>query len=232
LTRIRRGDDRGRTRTDWLDSRHSFSFGSYHDSANMGFRTLRVINDDLVAPGGGFPTHSHRDMEILSYIVDGALEHRDSLGTGSVIHAGEVQRMSAGVGVTHSEYNHSMEQPVRFLQVWLLPRRAGLPASYEQKAFGRADKHNRLRLILSPDGRDGSVTVHQDVDGYLACLDAGSAVEHPLAPGRGVWLQVVTGSVRVGGETLVAGDGAAIEGERAVTAAGVEAGEFMLFDLA
>jgi redox-sensitive bicupin YhaK (pirin superfamily) len=229
---IRRADDRGRTNLDWLDSRHSFSFGSYRDPAHMGFRSLRVINDDMVGPGGGFPTHSHQDMEILSYIVDGALEHRDSLGTGSVIHAGEVQRMTAGVGVTHSEYNHSEEHPVRFLQIWFLPLRRGLQPGYEQKAFGKADKHNRLRLIASLDGRDGSVTVHQDASVYLAALDAGAEVEHELEPGRHAYVQVISGAVHLGDQTLGWGDGAAITDADVVRLQGVEDGEVMLFDLA
>ena len=229
---LRPAEERGRTRTDWLDSRHSFSFGNYHDRAHMGFRALRVINDDVVGPGGGFPTHSHQDMEILSYIVDGTLEHRDSLGTGSVIHAGEVQRMTAGVGVTHSEYNHSRDEQVRFLQIWILPERRGLGPSYEQKSFGKADKRNRFRLIASRDGREGSVTVHQDVEAYLASVDPDAEVQRALDPSRHAWLQVVTGSVMLGRKALGAGDGAAISAERRIAVRGVDGAEVILFDLA
>lgn len=228
---IRRGSERGRTETSWLDSRHTFSFGDYHDPAYMGFRTLRVINEDLIAPGQGFATHAHRDMEILSYVIHGELEHRDSLGNGSVIRAGEVQRMTAGTGVEHSEYNPSRTEAVRFLQMWVLPRRKGLAPSYEQRGFVGAEKHNRTLLVASENGREGSVTVHQDVDLYLAEVDAGAVVEHALAPERSAWLQVVCGAVAVSGAELAEGDGAAVRGLDRVEIAGRAVSEVLLFDL-
>ena len=228
---IRKGSERGRTKISWLDSKHTFSFGDYYDSAHMGYRTLRVINDDVVAPGQGFATHSHRDMEIISYVVDGELEHRDSLGNGSIIRPGELQLMSAGTGVTHSEYNPSRAEPVRFLQMWVLPVRSGLEPSYEQRAFAKSESHNRLRLVASRDGREASVTVHQDADLYLAALDPGAVVEHALARGRCAWVQVVRGGVTVSGAELGEGDGAAIQRSDRVEIVGRGPSEVLLFDL-
>lgn len=229
---VRRADERGRTDLGWLDSRHSFSFGGYRDPEQMGFRKLRVINDDRVAPGGGFGTHPHRDMEIISYVVDGALEHQDSMGNGSVIEAGEVQRMSAGTGVRHSEYNASETEPVHFLQIWLPPRRQGLEPSYEQRKFRREDRRGELELLVSPDGRDDSLTIHQDAAIYGAVLDAGDRVDHQLAAGRHAWVQVITGEVELGEVSLSEGDGAALSDEETVAIEAVEEAELLLFDLA
>jgi redox-sensitive bicupin YhaK (pirin superfamily) len=229
---VRYADDRGATKVGWLDSRHSFSFGDYYDPKHMGFGPLRVINEDRVRPGAGFPTHGHRDMEIVSYVLDGALEHKDSLGTGSVIRPGEVQRMSAGTGVRHSEFNPSPDAPVHFLQIWLLPDREGLPPGYEQKAFAETEKHNRLRLVAAPDGRDGAVTIHQDARIYAALLDRDAELRHPLAPSRRAWVQVARGGVDANGEDLRAGDGAAIEQEAEVSIRALtDDAEILLFDL-
>jgi quercetin 2,3-dioxygenase len=229
---LRPAAERGQADHGWLDSRHSFSFADYHDPRHMGFGALRVINEDRVAPGAGFGTHAHRDMEIVSYVLDGALEHKDSIGTGSVIRPGEVQRMSAGTGIRHSEYNASKTALVHFLQIWLLPERAGLAPGYEQKAFPAAGRTNRLRLVGSRDGRDGSVTIHQDVDLYAALLEPGGTARLALRPGRRAWVQVARGAVRVNGRTLAAGDGAAIEDEAAVELASDAGGEVLVFDLA
>jgi quercetin 2,3-dioxygenase len=229
---IRKADERGHVDHGWLNTYHTFSFADYYDPAHMGFRALRVINEDRVAPGRGFPTHAHNDMEILSYVLDGALEHKDSMGTGSIIRPGEVQRMSAGTGVRHSEYNHSKSELVHFLQIWILPERPGLPPGYEQKEFPDAETRNRLRLIAASDGRDGAVTVHQDVDVYLARLDAGHEIVHGLRPGRHAWLQVARGTVRLNGEPLAAGDGAAATDEATLTIQASPAAEILLFDLA
>ena len=229
---VRYADDRGATKVGWLDSRHTFSFGDYHDPKHMGFGPLRVINEDRVRAGAGFPTHGHRDMEIVSYVLDGALEHKDSLGTGSVIRPGDVQRMSAGTGVRHSEFNPSGDAPVHFLQIWLLPEREGLPPSYEQKAFAETEKRNRLRLVAAPDGRDGAVTLHQDARVYASVLDLGVELRHPLAPGRRAWIQVARGGVEANGEDLRAGDGAALENESAVVLKALtDDAEALLFDL-
>jgi redox-sensitive bicupin YhaK (pirin superfamily) len=229
---IRRGEERGRAELAWLDSRHSFSFGEYHDPRHMGFSVLRVINEDRVKPGGGFATHGHRDMEIVSYVLEGALEHKDSLGTGSVIRPGEVQLMSAGSGIRHSEFNPSPEEPVHFLQIWLLPGDAGLTPSYQQKTFPDRDKRGSLRLVASHDGRDGSLLIHQDADIYASVLDREETVAHTLAADRRVWIQVARGEVDIDGRRLRAGDGAAIENESAVRAAALADGsELLLFDL-
>jgi redox-sensitive bicupin YhaK (pirin superfamily) len=228
---IRRSQERGHADHGWLDSHHTFSFADYHDPRHMGFRSLRVINEDRVAPGKGFGTHSHRDMEIISYVLAGALEHKDSLGTGSVIEPGDVQRMSAGTGVAHSEFNHSRSEPVHFLQIWILPERRGSAPGYEQRRFEPAERAGRLRLIASRDGREGSVTVHQDVALYAALLAPDELVIHRFAAGRHGWLQVARGSVKVGEATLQAGDGAAIEQAEQVEIVGVEAAELLLFDL-
>ena len=233
MIRIRPAAARGHFDHGWLDTSHTFSFGDYHDPAHMGFRSLRVINEDRVQPGRGFPTHGHRDMEIVTYVVKGALEHRDSLGTGSIIRPGDVQRMTAGTGVTHSEINPSRTEPVHLLQIWILPERTGLPPSYEQKTFPAMERHGRLRLVASPDGRDGSVTVHQDVRLYATTLGAGVRVEHPIAPGRHAWLQVVWGALYANEEELEAGDGAAVSDEARLTlVARQEESEALLFDLA
>jgi redox-sensitive bicupin YhaK (pirin superfamily) len=229
---VRRASERGRSQADWLDSRHTFSFADYVDPKHMGFGPLRVINEDVVAPGRGFGRHPHRDMEILSYVLEGALEHGDSMGTGSIIRPGDVQRMSAGTGVVHSERNHSATEPVHFLQIWIEPEARGLPPGYEQKRFDDR-KRNALRLIASRDGRDGSVTVHQDANLYAAALDAGATVTLALAPGRRAWVQVLEGDARVNGESLARGDGVATELEAALTiVGGREPSEVLVFDLA
>lgn len=207
---LRSANDRGAANFGWLDSRHSFSFGNYYDPAHMGFASLRVINEDKVAPGGGFPSHGHRDMEIISYVIEGALEHKDSLGTGSIIRPGDVQRMSAGSGIRHSEYNASGRAPVHFLQIWILPEREGIAPGYEQKHFAPAEMQGQLRLVGSRDGRDGSITIHQDVNLYAAKLAEGESVDAVVGGDRSLWLQVVRGSLTLNGQPLYAGDGAAI----------------------
>jgi quercetin 2,3-dioxygenase len=229
---VRPAAERGIDNLGWLDSRHTFSFGHYYDPKHMGFGPLRVINEDRVQPGGGFDTHGHRDMEIISYVLEGALEHKDSIGTGSVIRPGDVQVMSAGTGIRHSEFNHSNQEPVHFLQIWVLPDAQGLKPRYDQKTFPDAEKRGRLRLVGSPDGRDGSIVIHQDAELYASLLDDGETVNHSLEPGRKAWLQVVRGEVAVNGETLRAGDGAAVERESklAVTAR-ADGSEILLFDL-
>ena len=229
---VRRADERGGGKEGWLDTRHTFSFGHYYDSKHMGFGPLRVINEDRVAPGSGFDTHGHRDMEIISYVLEGALEHRDSLGTGSVIRPGDVQRMSAGMGIRHSEFNPSTSEPVHFLQIWLLPDQAGLAPGYEQKTFTDAEKRGGLRLVVSRDGRDGSVRIHQDADIFASLLDEGDKVTPALPAGRKAWVQVTRGAIDVNGRRLAAGDGAAIEGEpRVGIVAATDGAEFLLFDL-
>lgn len=232
MYQIRRSDDRGRGEHGWLSSRHTFSFAGYHDPRFMGFGALRVINEDRVQGGAGFPTHPHRDMEILSYVLEGGLEHKDSMGTGSVIRPGEVQRMSAGTGVLHSEYNASKTEPVHFLQIWIIPEAGGIAPSYEQKRFRPEDQENRFRLLASRNGEDDSITVHQDVRLYGALLDPGAKVEKPLAPGRKAWLQVARGSVELDGERLDAGDGVALIETPSVRLRGLEKAELLLFDLA
>jgi redox-sensitive bicupin YhaK (pirin superfamily) len=232
MIQVRKANERGHAQHGWLESYHTFSFADYHDPAFMGFRTLRVINEDRVQPGRGFATHSHRDMEIISYILEGALEHTDSTGTSAVIHPGEVQRMSAGTGVTHSEVNHSRAELVHFLQIWILPERPGLPPSYEQRAFPDADRTNRLRLVASHDARDGSVKIHQDVDLYSSILSAGGAVEHALSAGRYAWVQVARGSIALNDRVLAEGDGAAVSNETRLRIAARATAEVLLFDLA
>jgi quercetin 2,3-dioxygenase len=229
---VRRASDRGESQRGWLDSRHTFSFAEYYDPRHMGFRALRVINEDRVIPGKGFPTHAHRDMEIVTYVVEGAIEHKDSMGNGSVIRPGDVQRMSAGTGVTHSEYNPSPAEPVHFLQIWILPERDGLPPGYEQRQFSPKEKQGALRLVASSTGRDGSVTVHQDVEVYAALLAPGDELTHLLAHGRHAWVQVVSGAVGIGSTPLTEGDGAALSDERVVTLRAEEPSELLLFDLA
>jgi redox-sensitive bicupin YhaK (pirin superfamily) len=230
---IRRAEERGRSSFGWLDSRHSFSFGHYHDPRHMGFGPLRVINDDRVAPGGGFPTHAHGDMEIVSYVLDGALEHKDSFGTGSVIRPGDVQRMSAGTGIRHSEFNGSETEPVHFLQIWIIPERTGLDPSYEQKTFAAGDTRGRLRLVGSRDGREGSLTIHRDVDMYTSVLGASETVRHDLMSGRVAWIQVARGSVSLNGERLAAGDGAAVDSATTLELSGASTeSEVLVFDMA
>ena len=228
---VRGAKERGHANHGWLDTWHTFSFSGYYDERFMGFRTLRVINEDTVAPGQGFPPHGHRDMEILSYVLEGGLEHKDSLGTGSVIRPGDVQRMSAGTGVRHSEFNASRTEPVHFLQIWIEPAKAGIAPGYEQKAFSEADKRGRLRLVASPDGAEGSLTIHQDARVYATVLAPGEAVTHRLAPRRHAWVQVTRGTLTVSGEPLAQGDGAAISAEADVSIVGETDAEALLFDL-
>ena len=223
---------RGHTRNGWLDSRHTFSFGEYHDPKYMGFRALRVINEDRVIPGAGFPTHAHRDMEIVTYVLAGELAHEDSLGTGSVIRPGELQRMSAGTGIRHSEFNHSKTDPVHLLQIWILPERDGLAPSYEQKTLDPAARRGRLQRVGGRAGGADAITIHQDVDLYLADLAAGDAVSHALAPGRHAWLQVLRGVVVMDGDELKEGDGVAVSDEPAIALTAATDAEVMLFDLA
>ena len=233
MLKIRRADERGRTDFGWLDSRHSFSFGHYYDPAHMGFGPLRVINDDRVTPGAGFPTHPHGNMEIVSYVLDGALAHKDSLGTGSVIRPGDVQRMSAGSGIRHSEFNASASEPVHFLQIWIVPETEGLAPSYEQRRFPEEEKRGKLRLVASRDGRDGSVTIHRDVDLYATLLSDGESARHTFRQGRAGWLQVARGTARVNDVQLYPGDGVAIEATDDVAITGTSAdAEVLLFDIA
>ena len=227
----RRSKERGHADHGWLDTFHTFSFADYWDPQYMGWGPLRVINEDFVAPGTGFPTHAHRDMEIITYVLDGALEHKDSLGTGSVITPGEVQRMSAGTGVRHSEFNASKSEAVHLLQIWIEPSRSGIAPGYEQKTFPEPARRGRLRLIAASDGRDGAVTIHQDASVYATNLDRGERVQHALAPGRLAWLQVARGALLLNGERLDQGDGAAIEAEPTLTLEALEPAEALLFDL-
>jgi quercetin 2,3-dioxygenase len=232
---VRPSHARGHFDHGWLNTYHTFSFDQYYDPKHMHFRSLRVINEDTVQPGRGFGTHPHRDMEIITYVLQGALSHQDSMGTGSTIRPGDVQRMSAGTGVTHSEFNQSQDSLVHLLQIWITPDKRGLEPSYEQKTFPAEQKRNRLRLVASPDGGDGSVTIHQDVRLYAAVLEPGKALGHELEPGRHAWIQVAAGAIGVNGTQLAAGDGAAIENENllSITAQPHSApAEFLLFDLA
>lgn len=228
---LRSHDQRGHADHGWLNTYHTFSFANYYDPNHMGFRVLRVINEDRVQPGEGFGTHGHRDMEIITYVVEGGLEHRDSMGTNSVIRPGEIQRMSAGRGVTHSEYNASNTEPVHFLQIWLLPERAGGEPSYAQKMFSVEERANRLAPIITHDGRDGSVTIQQNVDLYSTILEEGAEVTHDLATGRHAYAQVVWGAIELNGIHMTAGDGAAISEETALKLQAVTAAEVLLFDL-
>ena len=229
---IRPAQARGAVNIGWLDSRHTFSFGEYYDPSHMGFATLRVINEDKVTPGKGFPTHAHRDMEIITYVLSGALEHKDSIGTGSIIRPGDVQRMSAGTGIRHSEFNASNTEPVHFLQIWMLPEQTGIEPSYEQKNFAEAEKRGNLRLVGSRDGRDRSITIHQNVDLYATVLEKGEAVSHTLAENRVGWLQVARGAVQLNDRTLSAGDGAAIAQESVLRLQAIAPAEILLFDMA
>lgn len=228
---LRKAQDRGHFNHGWLDTYHTFSFADYYDPGQMGFSVLRVINEDRVAPGKGFATHGHRDMEIITYVLEGALEHKDSLGTGSVIRPGEVQRMSAGSGITHSEFNHSGTEPVHFLQIWILPDRKGLPPDYEQKFFAPQERFGRWRLVASPDGSQGSVAIHQDAFLYVTELKDAESVDHRLAPGRSAYLQLARGRATVNGQALSAGDGARISDETDIRLTGQNGTEALLFDL-
>jgi redox-sensitive bicupin YhaK (pirin superfamily) len=230
---IRPAQERGAANFGWLDTRHTFSFGNYYDPNYLGFASLRVINEDKVQPGKGFPTHGHRDMEIITYVLDGALEHKDSLGNGSVIRPGDVQRMSAGTGILHSEFNPSQTEPVHLLQIWILPEQTGIEPSYEQQYFSEAEKQGKLRLISSQDGREGSVTIHQDVNLYATLLQMGEEVSYSLAEGRNAWIQVARGSVELKGNHLNGGDGVALSQPTAIALKGLSAvAEVLLFDLA
>lgn len=228
---LRRAADRGPSNLGWLKSQHSFSFGHYHDPRHMGFESLRVINDDRVAPGAGFGTHPHSNMEIISYVLEGALEHRDSMGNGSVIRPGEVQRLSAGRGITHSEYNHSATEEVHFLQIWFLPDETGVDPGYAQKAFAEDEKRGRFRLVASKDGRDGSLSLHQDVDMSVALIDGGERLSYPVAAGRAVWAQIARGEVMLNGELLRAGDGVALLDEPELVFEQGRGAEVILFDM-
>jgi redox-sensitive bicupin YhaK (pirin superfamily) len=228
----RPASERGQTRTNWLDGRHTFSFNRYYDPRWTGFSDLLVINEDVVAPASGFPPHSHSDMEIITYIIDGSLEHKDSMGNTSVIHAGEVQRMSAGTGVTHSEFNPSAEAPTHLLQIWITPEREGTAPSYEQREFTEEERRGRLRLIASRAAREGSVTLHQDAEVYSGILDKGERVSYEMRAGRNAWVQVVKGLLKLNGVELAAGDGAAVSGEEKLTFDADEPSEILLFDLA
>jgi redox-sensitive bicupin YhaK (pirin superfamily) len=232
MIKIRKAEQRGHFDFGWLNTYHTFSFGDYYDPSHSGFRSLRVINEDVVQRGRGFPRHGHRDMEILTYILQGALQHRDSMGNGSVIRPGDVQRMSAGTGVTHSESNASPDEPVHLLQIWILPSEEGIQPDYEEKRFPEEEKRNKLRLIISPDAAAGSVKIHQDARVYAAVLDPDREVSHSLETGRHAWLQVAGGSITLNGTDLKQGDGAAVSDELTITIAAKEPAEILLFDLA
>ena len=229
---VRKSNDRGHADHGWLDSRFTFSFSDYYDPQHVQFRTLRVMNDDRIAGGGGFPTHPHRDMEIVTYVLEGALAHKDSMGNGSVIKPGDVQYMSAGTGVAHSEFNASDSETAHLYQIWMFPDRQGYKPAYDQKHFTDADKRGKLRLVVSPDGRDGSVQIRQDNELYATVLARGESVEHALKPARHAYVQVARGSVTLNGEPLEAGDGAAISAEKSLQLTGVNDAEVLLFDLA
>jgi redox-sensitive bicupin YhaK (pirin superfamily) len=228
---VRHSNERGAVNMGWLDAKHSFSFGSYHDPSHMGFGPLRVINEDRIEPAQGFGMHGHRDMEIVTYIIDGALEHKDSMGNGSVIRRGEVQRMTAGTGVMHSEFNHSDEEQTHLLQIWVLPEQDGLEPGYEEKAFSDDEKRNRLCLIASRDARDGSLKIHQDVDLYGTLVDAGVELSHTLGDDRKGWVQVVRGNVIVNGQSLGTGDGASLSDSGTLSFRAEEDTEMLLFDM-
>ncbi|MCG8066704.1 MAG: pirin family protein [Candidatus Thiodiazotropha taylori] len=228
---VRKADERGHANHGWLNSHHTFSFGSYYDAEHMGISNLRVINDDTVSPGEGFPTHGHNDMEIVSYVLEGALEHKDSMGNGSVIYPGDVQRMSAGTGVRHSEYNPSSEQQVHFLQIWLVPNKKGVEPAYDQQHFPLEERQGRLVLFVSPDGRDGSIATHQDALMYGTVLKAGDTLTHPLEQGRHAYVHLARGKAMVNGQALTAGDGLAMSDEQQVNFEGIEPAEILLFDM-
>ncbi len=230
---IRPAEERGHANIGWLNTRFSFSFADYHDPKHMGFRSLRVINDDRIAGGGGFGAHPHRDMEIITYMLDGALEHRDSMGHGAVLRRGDIQHMTAGSGVVHSEFNHSENDPIRLLQIWIFPEKRGLPPGYQDKRVGDEEKLNRLRLLASPDGADDSLVIYQDASVYASILEKGKEVRHALRAGRHAWVQVAAGEINVNGRALQEGDGAAISDETELVISGTgEKSEFLVFDLA
>lgn len=231
MLELRKSEERGNANHGWLQSQHTFSFGDYHDPRHAGFGPLLVINEDRVAPGQGFGTHGHRDMEIISYVLEGALEHKDSLGTGSVLHYGDVQRMSAGTGVRHSEFNGSRTEPVHFLQIWIQPSVLGVAPSYEEKHFAPASKQGQLRLLASNDGRDGSVLIHQDAAIYATILNGAENAEHALAAGRSAYVHVIRGQLTVNGQALGGGDALKISGEPAIRLELAEAAEVLVFDL-
>jgi redox-sensitive bicupin YhaK (pirin superfamily) len=231
MLEVRKSEARGNANHGWLQSKHTFSFGDYRDPNHTGFGPLLVINEDRVAAGQGFGTHSHRDMEIISYVLDGALEHKDSMGTGSVLHYGDVQRMSAGTGVRHSEFNGSKSDQVHFLQIWIQPNQAGIPPSYEEKHFTPESKQGQLRLVASNDGREGSVLIHQDAAIYAAILNGGEKLEHPLAAGRTGYVHVIRGRVTVNGTALGGGDALKISAEKAITLEQADGAEVLVFDL-
>ncbi len=231
MIELRRSEDRGLANLGWLHSQHTFSFGHYYDPRHTGFGPLLVINEDWVQAGKGFGSHGHRDMEIISYVLDGELAHKDSMGNGSVLRYGDVQRMSAGTGVMHNEFNHSPQQPVRFLQIWIEPSIKGIQPGYEEKHFDVASKQGRLRLIASPDGSDGSVTIHQDARLYASLLDANASIAHQLDPGRSAYLHLIRGKLTVNGQRLSTGDALKITGEDHLTADQADEAELLLFDL-
>ncbi len=228
---FRRSQERGHTKLGWLDSRHTFSFGDYSDPRQMSFRDLRVINEDRVSPGAGFGTHSHRDMEIITYVLEGAVAHKDSTGTSSIIRAGNVQRMSAGTGISHSEYNPSQTEPVHFLQIWIIPGEQGLKPDYEQRSFELKKNSGRWVLVAAGAARDGAVKIHQDAELSLAYLPKGAWITHALKPGRHAWLQATRGAATLNGKPLNAGDGAAVNGENFIEVSAVDDAEVLLFDL-
>lgn len=231
MIQIRKADTRGHAQHGWLDSWHTFSFANYYDPAHMGYSALRVINDDIIAPAAGFPMHAHQDMEIVTYVLEGALEHRDSLGNGGVIRPGDVQRMSAGTGIRHSEFNPSQTESARLLQIWLLPQKTGVTPSYEQTRFDPAQLQGRFRVVASPDGRDGSVHINQDTQLYAAKLDQGETARLALAPGRRAYLQVAQGDAELNGYPMQRGDGAEISAETEIVVTGIDAAEVLVFDL-
>jgi len=232
MIRVRKAAERGHFNHGWLDTFHTFSFSDYYDPAQMSFRSLLVINEDRVQPGKGFGMHGHRDMEIITCVLEGALEHKDSLGNGSIIRPGDLQHMTAGTGVRHSEFNPSADEAVHLYQIWLLPERQGLPPSYDQRAFSEDERRGQLRLVASPDGADGSLTIRQDARLYLSSLNAGESVSHDIQVGRHAWLQVLRGRVKVNGTLLETSDGAAISDERRLTVVAEQGAQVMLFDLA
>ena len=231
MIQIRKASERGHVDHGWLDTFHTFSFGGYRDPNHVGFRALRVMNEDIVAPGQGFGTHPHHDMEIVTYVLEGALEHKDSMGNGEVLRPGEFQRMSAGTGITHSEFNPSSENPVHLYQIWLLPERKGIQPGYEQKRFDESERHNRLRLVASRDAAEGSLLIHQDARVFLSTLDEGQSVRHQLKPERHAWLQVLRGAVTLSDQSLATSDGAAISDESELEIIANKPAEIMLFDL-
>jgi redox-sensitive bicupin YhaK (pirin superfamily) len=231
MVTIRRSNERGSAKFSWLDSRHTFSFGDYYDPKHMGFSELRVINEDRVASGAGFPTHSHRDMEIITYVLEGALAHKDSTGTSSVIRVGDVQRMSAGTGISHSEYNASKTAPVHFLQIWIIPNEMGLKPAYEQRSVDLKKNSGKWVLVAAPDARDGAVKLHQDAELYLAAVSKGQELSYRLKPGRQAWLQVTRGAATLNGTSLAAGDGAAVSKQDLLQIESSDDTEILLFDL-